>query len=405
MIDLPRTLRWPDGLDAARFLRDFWQRRPLLLPGAFPGIRSPVEPDELAGLACDPDVESRIVHEHDPKRPWQVSHGPFDEAVFANLPETHWTLLVQDVDKHVPAVAELLACFDFLPAWRLDDIMISWAEDGGSVGPHLDQYDVFLVQVQGHRRWRIVTRPNPPTGILPDLDLRILRDFEPDQDWLLGPGDVLYLPPGVPHWGIAEGPCMTWSVGLRAPAWHELAADWFQHLLETRADDSRWRDPPEPEPAASIPDPAELPASLPRIMRSEIERLVADADEDLFRRWLGATLTEQKPNIALLPPEPAWPGAEVLSLLRARGELRRDGASRLLYLRGVGADEPDLLFANGDCHALPAGRCGFLPALCRRPGLLAADAERWLADAACVALLAALFNAGHFVIPDDGLPD
>ncbi|MBK1630277.1 hypothetical protein CKO31_05850 [Thiohalocapsa halophila] len=302
---LPRRLHWPAGLDASRFLADYWQRRPLLLPGAFAGIGSPIEPDELAGLACEPEVEARIVQEHGAQRPWQVSHGPFDESVFAALPETHWTLLVQDVDKHVPAVAGLLACFDFLPEWRLDDIMVSWAEDGGSVGPHLDQYDVFLVQVQGWRRWRIDTRPSPPADCVPDLDLRLLKHFQPDADWLLGPGDVLYLPPGVPHWGIAEGPCMTWSVGLRAPAWRELAADWLQYAVDALTGDGRWRDPPS---AAPPDEPAALPMTLPGTMRAHIDQILAGADEGLFRRWLGCYLTEPKPNIALLPPDPPGRG-------------------------------------------------------------------------------------------------
>jgi 50S ribosomal protein L16 3-hydroxylase len=396
MTQLPQRLRWPEGLDAERFLATYWQHRALLLPGALAGITSPIEPDELAGLACEAEVESRIVREHGPDRPWQVSHGPFDEAVFAGLPETHWSLLVQDVDKHVPAVATLLACFDFLPDWRLDDIMVSWAEDGGSVGPHLDQYDVFLVQVQGRRRWRIDGRATPSTAILPDLDLRILRYFEPDQDWLLGPGDVLYLPPGVPHWGIAEGPCMTWSVGLRAPAWRELAADWFQHLVEQRGGDGRWHDP---APAGAAP--AELPPSLAASVREHIERLLAAGDDDLFHRWLGTSLTEQKPNIALLPPEPHWPVDDILALLHQQQRLMRDGASRLLFLRAAAPGAPDLLFANGACHGLAPGRTPFLAALCRRPALEHAAVARWLADADCAELLATLFNAGHFLIPDD----
>ncbi len=394
----PAHITWPPGLDACSFLAGYWQRRPLLLPGAFPGLSSPLTPDELAGLACEPEVESRIVQEQGPDRPWQVTHGPFDEAAFAALPQTHWTLLVQDVDKHVPAVATLLACFDFLPQWRLDDIMVSWAEDGGSVGPHRDAYDVFLVQVQGQRRWRIDTRPSPPNALLPDLDLRILQHFEPSHDWVLGPGDVLYLPPGIPHWGTAQGPCMTWSVGLRAPAWRELAADWLQHAVEALAGDGRWRDPPGATPPVH---PAALPAALPGMLRGQIERLLAGADAELFRRWLGAYLTEPKANILLLPPDPPWPTAEVQAFLCERGEVPRDGASRLLFLPAAAdAQEEDLLFANGECYALPAGHTGFLAALCRRPALSAAAVLPWLDEPECAALLTTLFNAGHFLISD-----
>jgi 50S ribosomal protein L16 3-hydroxylase len=400
---LPRILRWPRGLNAERFLAEYWQRQPLLLPGAVAGIVSPIEPDELAGLACERDVESRIVCEQGSERPWQVAHGPFDESFFASLAPSHWTLLVQDVDKHVPGVAAFLACFDFLPEWRLDDIMISWAEDGGSVGPHLDEYDVFLVQVMGSRRWRIVSTPEPPTEIQPDLDLPILRRFEPDRDWLLGPGDVLYLPPGLPHWGIAEGPCMTWSVGLRAPAWRELAAEWFQYLVEAQADESRWRDPPptigSALPIRSASSPSELPAFVPATMRARIEGLVAATEADLFRRWLGCHLTEQKPNICLLPPQQPWPEDDIIAALREHGELRRDGASRMLFLRSAAPPEPDLLFANGECHELPSGRSGFLAVVCRRPAVEHAAAAPWLADPECLQLLSTLFNTGHFLLP------
>ncbi|WP_344057210.1 cupin domain-containing protein, partial [Nocardioides hwasunensis] len=143
------------GLSAADFLRDYWQRKPLLIRGAFPDFACPLAPDELAGLACEAGVEARLVEEQGPQGPWQVSHGPFDETTFARLPEQEWTLLVQAVDHYVPEVAELLGSFDFLPRWRLDDIMISYAPPGGSVGPHVDQYDVFLLQGSGQRRWQL----------------------------------------------------------------------------------------------------------------------------------------------------------------------------------------------------------------------------------------------------------
>jgi 50S ribosomal protein L16 3-hydroxylase len=394
-------LRWPQGIDARRFLAEFWQRRPLLMRAALPGIASPLDADELAGLACEPEVESRIIQEGGADGRWHVSHGPFDAADFAALPDSHWTLLVQDADKHVPQVAELLARFDFLPEWRLDDIMISWAEDQGSVGPHLDEYDVFLIQVEGRRRWRIDDRPDPNRAILPDLDLRILEHFSPDQDWLLEPGDMLYLPPGVPHWGIAEGPCMTWSVGLRAPPWRELAADWLQELVDSHGDDRLWRDPPRSRPPA---EPAALPAELADAVAAYVRDLLSRGSRPELEHWLGTVLTEPKPNLALLPPEPPWPAEEVLALLRERGRLTRDGTSRLLYRRApedASGASADLLFANGVCHSLPAGGADFLAALCRRPALTAEAAAPWLRDADCVSLLTTLFNAGHFIADED----
>jgi 50S ribosomal protein L16 3-hydroxylase len=218
-------------IDRDTFLRDYWQKQPLLMRGALdPGLFS-VPPDELAGLACEPDIESRLVIEHG-ERHWTVEHGPLDEGRFALLPTSHWTLLVQDVDKHRDDVAALLDHFDFVPGWRIDDIMISYATDGGGVGPHTDSYDVFLMQAQGRRRWRISDADYSEDDLLPNQPLRILSSFETTEDWLVAPGDVLYLPPGVAHWGSADGDCMTYSLGFRAPQRQELLAEWLHHCAD-----------------------------------------------------------------------------------------------------------------------------------------------------------------------------
>jgi 50S ribosomal protein L16 3-hydroxylase len=391
-------LRFPPGLDAAAFLRRYWQRKPLLMPGALAGLDNPLPAEDLAGLACEDGVEARIVRQLDrpdsglPRR-WQLSHGPFGEADFAALPDSHWTLLVQDVDKQVPAVGELLALFRFLPDWRVDDIMVSYAADQGSVGPHVDDYDVFLVQVEGHRRWRIDARPEPPRDILPDLDLRILSRFEPDHDWLLAPGDLLYLPPGVPHWGVAEGPCLTWSVGFRAPAFAEITAGWLALVAERFSPAGRWRDPPDLAPAA---DAAELEEAVVRGMAATIEQTLSAAGHDDLRAWLGALLTEPKENLELAPAEPALATEEVLERLAQRGRLVRDAASRLLFSRAPGPEDEDLLFANGAVHRLPPGRAGFLSLLANDRILAEAAARPWLAHPDCADLLRDLFNAGHF---------
>ena len=145
-------LRFPDNLNETRFLKEFWQKQPLLIRGGMAGYKCPLSAEELAGLACEEDIESRIVLEKDGAKPWEARTGPFQEAAFSALPESHWTLLLQDVDKHISEVASLLDSFRFIPDWRLDDIMISYAVDQGSVGPHIDDYDVFLVQAEGKRR-------------------------------------------------------------------------------------------------------------------------------------------------------------------------------------------------------------------------------------------------------------
>lgn len=210
------------GLSAAQFLREYWQKQPLLIRKAMPHWRDPLSPEELAGLACEPGVEARLVLQRAGVGPWSVRHGPFSEADFLTLPETHWTLLVQDAEKQAPALlGDFLEPFRFIPDWRCDDLMISYAPTDGSVGPHWDQYDVFLLQGKGRRRWQISTQPLQPDNLLPDTELRILCDFTPEQEWLLEPGDMLYLPPRVAHHGVAVEPCLTYSIGWRAPAYRE----------------------------------------------------------------------------------------------------------------------------------------------------------------------------------------
>ncbi|MCF7990335.1 MAG: cupin domain-containing protein [Thiohalocapsa sp.] len=393
------SLCFPDDLEPASFLRTHWQKRPLLMRGALPGFSPPIDAHELAGLACEPQVESRIVREQGPSGRWQVKHGPFDEAVFEALSEQGWTLLVQDVDKHVPEVAALLERFRFIPDWRLDDIMISYAADGGSVGPHVDAYDVFLIQAEGRRRWRIDTRPNPSDACIPDLDLRILRDFQPDQDWILEPGDLLYLPPGVPHWGIAEGPCVTWSVGMRAPSWRELASAWMEAVADDLARAGRYRDP-----GLKLQDTStEILPEVFESIRERIESALRTADADQFRARIGALLTEPKEHLELEHRQPPWSEARILDSLRRQGRLWREGASRLLFCRAADADGHDILFANGEVHPLAPGSGDFLALLCRQPGIEADEILPWLSDPKRAALLRRLFNDGHFSVAEDDI--
>ncbi len=394
--DFPE-LRFPDGLDAEGFLAHYWQREPLLMRQALPGFENPLPGDELAGLACEPDVESRIVLERAEQSPWQVQHGPFDAARFAALPPSHWTLLVQDVDKHITEIGALLERFDFLPRWRIDDLMVSYAEDQGSVGPHVDDYDVFLIQAEGYRRWRIATDPNLPLELIPDLEIRILQQFWADQEWLLEPGDILYLPPGVPHWGVAEGPCQTWSVGLRAPAWRELADDWLAQVADRFTPPGRWQDRRSAPPS----DPAELDQETLLTMRAVIESGVARARAGDFAAWLGAWLTDPKLNLELEPREPPWPEAEVISALEAVRCFQRDGRSRLLFTAPTAEVDHGLLFANGQQHIVAAELLPLLSQLANHRRLELEQLGEWLLDPAARTLVASLFNAGHYLMPDE----
>ncbi len=230
------------NLTPDQFLSEHWQRKPLLVRAALKDYVSPLSADELAGLALEEEVESRLVSNGDATAPWPVRFGPFSEQDFARLPKTDWTLLVQAVDLWCPEVAELCAHFDFLPRWRTDDIMASFAAPGGSVGPHFDQYDVFLIQIAGHRRWQIGTVCDDKTPLVEGTELQIIDKFEAVDEWVLGPGDMLYLPPGVAHWGVAQDACMTFSLGFRSPLLLDMLSDLAVEL-SAQGLDQHYRDP------------------------------------------------------------------------------------------------------------------------------------------------------------------
>ena len=210
-----------------------------------PGFTAPITADELAGLALEPYVESRIIERDGGE--YRLHHGPFDEAAFnRQLP---WTLLVQAVDHWLPEVAALRQLVSFLPGWRIDDVMVSYAGDGGSVGPHYDNYDVFLLQGEGCRRWRVGQWCGEDEPLVPHGELRILARFEEQADYLLEPGDILYLPPRVAHWGIAEGECTTFSIGFRAPRINDMVSRWADDALA------------QIEPALFYTDPSSEPVT------------------------------------------------------------------------------------------------------------------------------------------------
>ena len=373
------------ALTAVDFLRDFWQRKPLLLRQALPGFTPELDADDIAGLACDEMAESRLVTGSYPANDWSLRHGPFSEADFAALPERNWTLLVQDVEKHYPPLQSLLAAFDFLPRWRIDDLMVSVAGPGGSVGPHVDQYDVFLLQATGTRHWQIAEHFDPQLEA--DCELNVLQRIQAEQEWTLEPGDLLYLPPGVAHFGIADPgaapgspPCMTWSIGMRAPS----AADLFQSFGEWLADredqGGRYRDPGLAPARRAGEIDADALARLRALARECID------DDERWQVFLGAFLSRYRLAQEPAPP-PGHLDAEQLRQALERGAmLQHNPWTRLLWLRsGNGA----VLFAAGeafDCEP------GLAQVLCDPQALKAAPA-RQLADH--FGLLCELLARGH----------
>ena len=337
MIEVRARHDRPLGMTPVRFLADYWQKKPLLVRGAFANFADPTTPDDLAGLACEPLALSRLVV-HEAKRDrWSVRSGPFDESEFSKLPKRDWTVLVQDVDKWDADVAELLDAFAFLPRWRIDDVMVSYAVDGGSVGAHVDQYDVFLVQGLGRRRWQISDDASAPREFRDDVELKLLRTFAPTHEWTLDPGDMLYLPPGVPHHGVAVGECLTYSVGMRAPSEAELMLDFAETFAETLSDDARFGDP-DLEPAiddGEIDDAAFERAlrAMPWLARDRTDMF----DRDALRRWFLRFVTRYRSAHAAMPRRRPIGDAEFAAAFERSTEAFRNPWSRAAWIR-IGRD-------------------------------------------------------------------
>jgi 50S ribosomal protein L16 3-hydroxylase len=369
----------------ARFLRDYWQKRPLLIHGAFPQFHNAITPEDLAGLACEEAALARIVLRDARRDRWTLRNGPFSEADFAKLPKSHWTLLVQDVDKWDADVAALLDEFTFLPAWRIDDVMISYATDGGGVGAHVDNYDVFLVQGRGRRRWRISTDPDAPHEFREDAELKLLKSFQPTHDWILEPGDALYLPPGVPHDGVAIGECMTFSVGMRAPSVAELVIDLAESVAEPLDEDLRYTDANLAPPS----DTHEIDAAAMRRVAASLTALRDMEDPDL-RVWFGQFITRYRSAHQAAPAARAVSAAQVIAALPG-STLLRNPWSRCAWTRhGRGAQ----LFVAGTRYlcSLTVARM-----LCAKREL-AGDTLVPMLDAAGHEVLAALINDGHWLM-------
>lgn len=344
------------AFDVELFLRDYWQQRPLLIRNPWVDWRNPLEPDELAGLACEPNVESRLITSASDRL--AMESGPLPEDRFAGLGDGSWTLLVQAVDHHVPDVAALIEPFRFVPDWRIDDVMVSYATHNGGVGPHFDQYDVFLVQGLGTRRWRVGPKCDSQTELQPHDDLRLIADFEATDEWVLEPGDILYVPPCFAHDGVAVGDnCMTYSIGFRAPSVAELVEGWCEHVADAMADDERYTDQ-RLEPQSN---PGEITAPAIDALHGMV--MAALSDRDGFARWFGSyTSLPKYPDADWRPEEPMSEQA-VGAHLSAGTPLRRNPASRFSFIRGRQAEI--LLFVDGECFdcagdlaVLAEGLCG-----------------------------------------------
>ncbi len=325
------------GLTPRQFLRDYWQKKPLLIRQAVPGFNGLLDPQALIALACRDDVQARLVTNQRGK--WALRHEPFAANDFAGLSQKgKWTVLVQGVNHFLPTATELLQRFDFIPHARLDDLMVSYAPKGGGVGPHFDAYDVFLLQGHGHRRWQISTQADQT--LIEGAPLRILKNFRVEQEWVLEPGDMLYLPPHCAHNGIAEDDCMTYSIGFRTPWYQELAEQFLVYLQDRIQIEGTYADPG----LTLQKHPSEIgPAMLQQV--GEAIRKVRWDDEDVAN-FLGCYLSEPKPHIFFEAP------ARPLSAARFAEAVLKHGVA--LDLKTQMLCQGNTLFINGDAE--PVGK-------------------------------------------------
>lgn len=377
------------GLSPEQFLQEYWQRKPLLIRQAIPDYQCPVDPNDLAGLALEESVESRIIrNQSETGTPWPLSKGPFSEADFQALPAKDWTLLVQQLDALVPEINALKALFNFIPNWRIDDIMASFAPCGGSVGPHFDQYDVFLLQAEGERRWKVGQWCDASTELVEGTPLSILSDFETQEEWVLSPGDMLYLPPKLAHWGVAENDCITLSVGFRAPSDHDLLGKFADFVMSSESAPNRFQDASPARQASS----AELSEGSQTAFKNMlIEQLHAPG---VFAKAMLETLTEPKnPDlIQALPEEELLSEDELQEELEQGAELQQNEGSRFVF---VIEQEQVLWGVDGVVYGLPASDLDIIKQLSENlsPQIL----EHECSEQAYEVLLE-LINNGSFVL-------
>lgn len=287
-----QTLALLGNITPAEFLADYWQKKPLLIRNAIPHFKGLLNANDLAGLSCEDDAQARIIKQS--KGKWQVTDGPFDENAFSSLPEKNWTLLVQSVNHHLPDAAELLAQFNFIPHARLDDLMVSYAPDGGGVGPHFDSYDVFLLQGVGKRLWRVSEQQD--LSLIENSPLKILKNFVSEHEYILEAGDMLYLPPQVAHWGVAVGDCMTYSIGFRAPKAQELGIEFLSFMQDKISLQGLYQD--------SDLSLQMHPSDISNTMVSQVSNMLKTITwgDVIVGEFLGMYLSEPKPDVIFEAP-------------------------------------------------------------------------------------------------------
>ncbi len=378
-------------LSPAQFLAEYWQKKPLLVRHAWPGFCDPLTPEELAGLACEEGVEAQLALEQDAADADELRHGPFADDDFLNLPDSHWSLWVRDVEKHAPDLLEWLEPFRFIPDWRGDGVMVSYAMPPSIIKPCVNDDDVFLLQGQGRRRWQIGTQP------LAEDDSASANEFIVDQEWLLEPGDLLYLPTGIIHSEMVLEPGFSYSVLFHAPGHRELMSSFMEFVLEGIDPDARYSDPD-----LTAPDnPGEISAAVLDQVRTLLRRAIA-LDDETLAVWFGRTVSQPRPGFRAEPETEPYSADELRDYLRMGGPLRpleRNPGSRFNYIAGL--DGEMLLFVDGQEFALGPKVVFMAPLLCRHRVLTPTLLREALKQADARQLLLDLLNEGYLVIYED----
>ena len=373
-MDYKLDLDWND------FLQRYWQKRPVVLKRGFKNFVDPISPDELAGLAMESEVDSRLVSNQDGR--WNVSHGPFES--YDHLGENGWSVLVQAVDHWHEPSSHLMTPFRHIPDWRMDDLMISFSVPGGGVGPHLDQYDVFIIQGTGRRRWRVGEKIAMKQHC-PHPDLLQVEPFEAIIDEELEPGDIVYIPPGFPHDGYSLENSLNYSVGFRAPNTREMISGFADHVLSRELGSHRYTDPDLVERE----HPAEVqPAELDKLRGMMLELI---NNPEHFNSWLGEFISQSRHELDLAPPEPPYQAGEIYELMSSGETLERVGGLRVLR---VG----DVCYVNGE--AMTSEQTAAVDAMARHKTVTREMLGDALDDPSFLALLSALVNSGYWYFND-----
>jgi 50S ribosomal protein L16 3-hydroxylase len=390
-MSLPHNLL-PKDFDRELFLREYWQKKPLLIRAQGEAFVDPISPDELAGLACEDCVESRLVIKDQTSDKWSVETGPFEESRFETLVDGPWSLLVQAVDQWHEEVRGLLAGFDFIPNWRIDDVMISYSEDGGGVGPHFDYYDVFLIQGSGQKRWSLGGYADSRSECLDNNALRLLAKFETVDEWILNPGDILYLPPNYAHHGVSIGKSLTYSIGFRAPSVAEIIDDYFHELIPALAPEARYLDASPKLPSQSGEMTLEVGQQLSALLGATL------TDPERLANWFARYMTRPKyPELTESLEHPLG-AAEFAALSAEKGPLLKNPSSRFAFSKSATGYT---LFADGEALACGSQFIDILPTLCDTQSM----DEDWgsiipsLANGAEIA--ASLYNQGSLLFAED----